>query len=443
MRKSILLILERIENGGYSHLLIDQEIKAKQFPPKDAALLTEVVYGTMQRKLTLDYYLKDFLSSNKKIQNWIRVLLRMSVYQMVFLERVPDHAIIHEAVEIAKQKGHKGVASLVNGVLRNIQRKGIPDVSDIQDDTERLCIQTSYPSWLVKSWIDSYGFDNASTICKATLKPKPSTVRIQPLRISMGRALEVLHEEGITARQSDISRQGIVIEQGNILHSRLFKEGYLTIQDPSSMLAGEMLAPKPGMKVLDTCSAPGGKVTHIAELMQNDGQIYAHDLQSNKIKAIKKKAIQLHLTIIDAKQADARKLHEIYPEASFDRILIDAPCSGFGVIRSKPDIKYRKKESDILALAEIQQEIIDQCSQLLKVGGLMVYSTCTIDKRENENIVESFLVRHNDFQVDTTFFEELPDTLKNAKGKTKFGLQLFPGDKDTEGFFLTRLIRKA
>ncbi|MDY0405928.1 16S rRNA (cytosine(967)-C(5))-methyltransferase RsmB [Virgibacillus sp. 179-BFC.A HS] len=306
LRKTILELLLKIDQGGYSHLLIDHEIKAKKFSEKDVALLTEIVYGTIQRKLTLDFYLEHFIHTKKKIQPWVWMLLRMSVYQMVYLDKVPDHAVIHEAVEISKQRGHKGVASFVNGVLRNVQRKGLPDISEIKDDAQRLSIETSHPLWLVENWIEMYGYETTKKICIANLQDKPVSIRIQPMRIEMEDALAKLKEEGYRVRRSRIADQGIVIEQGNILKSPLFKNGFVTIQDQSSMLAGIMLDPKPGMTVLDACSAPGGKATHLAELMENSGKIHAHDLHPNKIKEINKRAEQLQLTIIDAKQVDAR-----------------------------------------------------------------------------------------------------------------------------------------
>jgi 16S rRNA (cytosine967-C5)-methyltransferase len=444
LRSIIADVLFRVEkNKSFSHILIDHEIRANHFLAKDAALFTEIVYGTVQRQMTIDYYLEKFIKKNKKLDLFIKVLLRMSIYQMVFLDKVPDHAIIHEAVEVAKKRQSKGAASFVNGVLRNIQRKGIPNLSEINDDIKRLSIQTSHPQWLVKRWINAYGYETAKEMCKANLERPHVSVRVQPLKISREEALQKLKEEGVEGSPSLFSDQGIIVDQGNVLNTTLFKSGLLTVQDESSMLAGEMLKAAPGMDVLDACSAPGGKATHIAEKMKNVGKLYAHDLHKNKIKRINRKASELDLTIIDAKQADARNLQDLYEAESFDRILIDAPCSGLGVIQGKPEIKYEKTEQDVHRLAAIQLEILEAAAPLLKKEGLLLYTTCTVEKAENEEVITSFLEKNNDFEIDERFFADLPAEIGKSEGVSQVGLQLFPQTFQTDGFFLARLKKRS
>lgn len=443
LRETILNLLLRIDSdSGFSHLIIDHEIKSHEISERDAGLLTEIVYGTLQRKLTLDYYLENYLESGKKIKPWVKMLLRMSVYQMVFLDKVPDHAIIHEAVEIAKRRGHKGISGLVNGVLRNIQRNGLPDTSKIDSPVKRVSIETSHPEWLVKRWITMYGLDTTRQMCEANLERKHTAIRIQPLKINRHEAMETLKGLGFLVRESMFSEQGIIVDKGNILNTSLFKEGYVTIQDQSSMLVAEMLDLKKDMVVLDACSAPGGKVTHIAEKMENQGKINAYDLHAKKAKLLDEKANILHLSIIEAKQADARNLQDLHSKESFDRILVDAPCSGLGVIRGKPEIKYTKQESDIHQLAQIQLGILTGVAPLLKKNGRLMYTTCTVDKEENNEVVAKFLDNHPDYMVDQTFFEELPVFLRDTVGISNEGLQLFPHTQETDGFFLTRLTRK-
>lgn len=444
LRNTIVDLLVRVEKDqSFSHLLIDHALKTNRIDQKDEGLLTEIVYGTIQRKLTIDYYLAAFVDPKKKLELWVKALLRMSVYQMEFLDKVPDHAIIHEAVEIAKQRGHKGITSFVNGVLRNIQRKGVPDPALINDPSERLAIETSHPEWLVDRWIKHYGYQIAKDMCEANLARKPLSVRIQPLRITREEAIKCLNREGLETRESGFSSQGILITQGNILKTELFKAGYITIQDQSSMLVAEMLDLRPEMHVLDACSAPGGKVTHIAEKMENKGYIHAYDLHQKKIKDVDGKASLLQLSIINAQQGDARKLQEHHKKESFDRILVDAPCSGLGVIRGKPEIKYDKQLSDVNRLSTIQSDILRSVAPLLKKDGLLIYSTCTVDKQENEAVVKHFLQENSNYKMDKHFFEELPDHLKAAPGIAKEGLQIFPQTDDTDGFFLTRLIKVA
>ncbi|SDL75537.1 16S rRNA (cytosine(967)-C(5))-methyltransferase RsmB [Sediminibacillus halophilus] len=442
LRKTALEILVRVgENGGFSHLLIDQAIRKQGFDQRDEALLTEIVYGTIQRKLTLAYFLDHFLNSRKKIDGWVRWLLYMSMYQMNYLSKVPDHAIIHESVEIAKQKGHQGISSFVNGILRTVQRNGFPDISKIEDQAKKLSIETSHPLWLVERWLNMYGTDTTVKMCRSNLQHKPISVRVQPMKITREEALQRLEEEGYQVESSIFSPQGINVISGNVLKSSLFRTGKLTIQDQTSMLAAEILSAGPEMTVLDACSAPGGKTTHIAEKMNNRGEVHAYDLHSKKAKLVSKRAVELDLTIIEAKQADSRKLAELYEPEHFDRILLDAPCSGFGVLRGKPDIKYHKNVKDIETLSVIQRELLENVASLLKKGGKLVYSTCTVDKAENETVVKEFLAGHEDFQVDRQFVEELPEVLQKGDGISDWGLQIFPYEFDTDGFFLTRLTK--
>ncbi|WP_077622068.1 16S rRNA (cytosine(967)-C(5))-methyltransferase RsmB [Sediminibacillus massiliensis] len=444
LRQTALDILVRVgEGGGFSHLLIDQSIKKKGMSQRDESLLTEIVYGTIQRRLTLDYYLSGFIKGNKKMEPWVKWLLYMSVYQMIYLDKVPEHAIIHESVEIAKQRGHRGISSMVNGILRNVQRKGVPDTDKINDTAKRLAIETSHPEWLVNRWVEMYGPETTEKMCRTNLLHKPMSVRVQPLKIDRSSAIEKLEAEGYETEPSLFSGQGINILKGNILKSDLFQAGYLTVQDQSSMLVAEMLDLKKGMKVLDACSAPGGKTTHIAEKMENEGEVFAYDLHAKKAKVVAKRALELDLHIINAHQADSRQLSSLHGDESFERILLDAPCSGLGVLRGKPDIKYHKQEKDIRSLSEIQLELLESVSSLLKKGGKLLYSTCTVDKTENEQVVEKFLASHEDFEIDDDFTSDLPEGLRSAEGLTKWGLQLFPHDFNTDGFFLTRLVKKT
>lgn len=443
LRNTVLDLLLRIdEDSGFSHLLIDHEIKRRKVEPKDQSLLTEIVYGTIERKLTLDFYLQPFIKTNKKIDPWVRMLLRMSIYQMIYLDKVPEYAIIHEAVEIAKQRGHKGISSFVNGILRNIQRQGVRDPKQIQHKIQRLSIETSHPEWLVRRWSQYYGFQVTKEMCEVNLTKKPLSVRVQSLKISRKKAMECLREQGFIIRPSQISNQGIIIDQGNILQSHLFLKGYLTIQDQSSMLVAEMLNVKPGMQVLDTCSAPGGKATHIAEKMENKGSIQAYDIHAKKVNIIQQQSAKLHLSIIEAQQGDARHLHNKYEIESFDRILVDAPCSGLGVIRNKPDVKYNKQKNDIVRLSTIQLEILNSVAPLLKKDGFLMYSTCTVDAQENENVVKTFLEKNANFKIDEQFFKTLPKAFENSNGLTPYGLQIFPQTYQTDGFFLSRLIKR-
>ncbi|HLR60764.1 MAG TPA: 16S rRNA (cytosine(967)-C(5))-methyltransferase RsmB [Pseudogracilibacillus sp.] len=440
LRKTALELLTRIEKeNSFSHLLISETIDKSELNIQDENLLVEIVYGTIERKLTLNYYLSPFINQNKKMDAWILTLLQMSVYQMEFLNKVPDYAIINEAVEIAKHKGHRGTGALVNGILRSLQRKGVPNLDSITDKVKRLSIETSHPEWLVKLWISDYGFETAKNICESNLTRKPMTIRAQILKNDRKDLLNQLANINVEAKESSVTKQGVIIESGNVIKTSILGLGNATIQDESSMLVTETLNTKPGMEVLDCCSAPGGKTTHIAEIMGDKGRIVAHDLHKNKIKLVKNHADRLNLSIIEASPCDARNLTEIHEKESFDRILVDAPCSGLGVIRSKPDIKYNKSFADIEKLQTVQQAILEEAFKLLKKDGQLVYSTCTINILENEHVIEEFLNHHPEVEVDSRFIDNLPQSVLENSRLTDFGIQLFPYTANSDAFFISRL----
>lgn len=439
VREVALDILLQVEKGGaYSNLLLHTSIENNDLPKKDIGLLTEIVYGTIQREDTIAYYLNPFVKNRKKLQQWVWVLLTMSVYQMEFLDRVPDHAIINEAVEIAKKRGHKGIASLVNGVLRSIQREGVPSISEIKDDAEQLAIGTSHPLWLVQEWIEQFGLEETRKICETNLLPPVVTARVNVMKTSVSDILEKYPN----AEKGVLSEDAVVFEGGNIANKSEFKEGLLSIQDESSMLVARALGAKDGETILDSCAAPGGKAAHIAERMHNTGRIFAFDLHKHKVKLIKQQAERLGLTNIEAKTGDARRLQEIFQEEAFERVLVDAPCSGFGVIRRKPDIKKGKTKEDILHLANIQQSILNEVAPLVKKGGTLVYSTCTIEQDENSNVVSKFLEKHPEFEWETSI-----DLKKRLPEKThpyikEGSLQILPHYFLTDGFYIACLKRK-
>lgn len=437
-----LNILMRIEKeGGFSHLLVSQAIEQHNIKEIDENLLTEIIYGTMERKFTLDYYLAPFIQKQKKLADWVHMLLRMSVFQLVYLDKVPAYAVINEAVEIAKLKGHRGIASLVNGVLRNVKRKGVPTIADVEDDLERVAIETSHPLWLVKLWQDTYGFHETKLMCEANRKRKAISVRVNRLKTTREDVINLLASEQILSTPSLLDQQAVVIEEGNIIQSKLMTEGKFIVQDISSMLAAQFLQVKDDNNVLDTCSAPGGKTTYLAEAMHNTGEIKAYDLHENKLKLVKNHANRLGLTNIKTSPQDARHLQEVHESESFDRILVDAPCTGFGVIRSKPDIVYNKSIDDIYRLQKIQRTILQEVAPLLKNDGKLLYSTCTVNPLENEQVIESFLDNNPEYEVDKDFLAEIEEPVYEQARITEFGMQIFPHTFNTDGFFITRLVK--
>ncbi|WP_332648062.1 16S rRNA (cytosine(967)-C(5))-methyltransferase RsmB [Lysinibacillus sp. 54212] len=438
VRDAALTILLSIDkNQAYSNLLLHKTIEKYKIEEKDRALLTELTYGTLQHKYTLDYYLEPFIRG--KVDIWVRWLLRLSLYQMEYLSRIPAHAAVNEAVEIAKHRGHKGIASMVNGILRSILREGVRSTDEIVNPNERLAIATSHPQWLVDRWVESYGFDQTAAMLQENNVPPIQTVRVNVTKASVEQVLTTLEREGVKAERSAVIPECIYLRNGQAARTGAFRNGLITIQDESSMLPANVLNPQPGMKVLDMCAAPGGKTTHIAEKMQNDGQILAMDLHPHKLDLIDENTARLGLDIVQTAPIDGRKAANFLGKESFDAVLVDAPCSGLGVMRRKPDIKYTKREEDLESLQTVQLAILDNAVSVLKPGGRLVYSTCTVDKKENEGTVEAFLASHPEMEAEP--LTNLPETLL---AKQQHGmLQVFPQDFGSDGFFVAAFRKKG
>jgi 16S rRNA (cytosine967-C5)-methyltransferase len=444
VRELALQLIEQVhQQKAYSPLILNQAIESHRLEGRDAALLTQLVYGVLQRELTLEFYLKSFLKPKQKLDAWVRHLLYISLYQMVFLDRIPSHAIVSEAVNIAKKRGHQGISGFVNGVLRNVLRKGVPSFEKLPLE-EKLSIEYSHPLWLVERWMKQYGSETTEKILTANNEPPSITARVNPLKTSKAEVLSELEKDGFDVTEGEVSPDAILIKKGKLIGHRLYQEGLVSIQDESSMLVARALGVEPGMTVLDACAGPGGKTTHLAELMKDQGKIVALDLHIHKTALIDKQASRLGISSIETKALDARKVKSVFAAQSFDRLLIDAPCTGFGVIRRKPEIKYTKNEKDIYSLAGIQAAILDSCADLLKPGGKLVYSTCTIDHEENWNQIQFFLANHPDYKLDRTlrerlsYFEEL-----DMKEEEEGVLQILPSDFDTDGFFISCLVREG
>ncbi len=446
-RELALDVLTKIEKANaYSNIQLNQSIQRTNLSQLDINFATELIYGTIQRLNTIDWVIDKFLKSNlNDIEVWVKNLLRLSVYQIMYLDRVPSHAIVNEAVEIAKKHGHKGIVSMINGILRNIIRnKDNLMLIDNMKEYEKIAIELSHPEWIVKRYIDDYGLAETIEICKANNVAPYNSIRVNSLKISRDAMLDLLKKdfpENTNIAPSFISKRGIRINGvGNLAETHWYKDGYFTIQDESSMLVADVLNPQPGMSILDATAAPGGKTTHLAELMQNRGKIIASDIHNHKINLIKEHQKRLGINIIETVTIDARKLSEKYGKI-FDCILLDAPCSGLGVIRRKPELKWTKTENDIANLTMVQESILEAVSSLLKPGGVLVYSTCTMTKEENQDIVYKFIDKHPEFTLDNSLSSYLPDII-NQKIDNYDGIaQILPHYFCTDGFFICRMIK--
>jgi 16S rRNA (cytosine967-C5)-methyltransferase len=442
VREAAMDLLVGIEkNHSYSNLLLNSVIEKNEWSAKDIGLLTELTYGTLQRRMALDFFLQPFIKNNKKLANWIHHLLRITLYQMVYLDKIPDRAAIFEAVEIAKKRGHKGIASLVNGVLRSIQREGLPTFEEITDPIERLSLETSHPRWLVTRWVNQFGYEKTKEMCEINLTAPMQTARINLTKISRDECVTLLEEDGFVIEKSPIIPEAIRCLKGNLASSIPFKYGMFTIQDESSMLTSYALGAKEHESILDACAAPGGKSTHIAEKMDNTGEVFSIDLHEHKVKLIKDNARRLGLNNIRTIVMDTRQVKNEFKDEVFDRILLDAPCSGLGVMRRKPDMKYTKTEQDLTRLSKIQHELLMSVSPLLKKGGILVYSTCTVDKEENEQTIRTFLDENPDFEGDYSFKARMPEAVGQLI--TGFDLQILPQDFGSDGFYIACLRKKV
>ncbi|MDF2668148.1 MAG: ribosomal small subunit methyltransferase [Paenibacillus sp.] len=441
-RELAMDILTRVEQEqAYSNLLLNQTLQKHSLDRSDAALATELVYGTIQRLNTLDYWLSGFVAKGlAKLDPWVRSLLRMSLYQFVYLDRIPEHAVVNEAVNLAKRKGHSGIAGMVNGVLRSIIRQRSElTIPEGLSPAERIALTHSHPVWMVSSWIAQFGEETAERICSANNTVPNISVRVNVLRSSRDELLKALASSGLTVRPSELAPAGIIAESGgNMAFTSWYKEGLVSIQDESSMLVAEAVEPLSGMRVLDCCAAPGGKTAHLAELMADRGHIIAVDAHEHKRLLIEEQTQRLGLNCVQTLTTDARELPQRFAAASFDRVLLDAPCSGLGVIRRKPDLKWSKQQEEIQTVSRLQAELLNRVCSLVSPGGLLVYSTCTLASEENEQVVKTFLQAHPDFES-----EALPRTLAHIQGAELGMITILPCDYGSDGFFIARMRRKA
>ncbi|WP_393964498.1 16S rRNA (cytosine(967)-C(5))-methyltransferase RsmB [Exiguobacterium sp. S22-S28] len=429
---AVTTLLKIGQGGAFSTISVHQMLEKRAISKADIGLYTELVYGTLSRELTLDYILAPFLASQKKLEPFMRPLLRMSVYQLFYLDRIPDHAVINEAVEIAKTRGKPHIAKVVNGVLRNVLRKGKPDFSIISSVVERISIETSHPVWLVSRWMELFGEDETWQMCRLNNEPAPVTVRVNRTRTDRQEAVKLLEEQGVIAKPTPTAPDGLEIISGSVQQTDLLERGYLSLQDESSMLVALAVGAQPTDHILDSCAAPGGKAMHIAEGLTT-GSLQALDLHAHKVKLLQKQADRLGLQTVQAEALDARKAGERFETGSFDRILVDAPCSGLGVIRRKPDIKWTKRPEDLTHLPVIQREIIESVLPLVKSGGTFVYSTCTIDPLENEQQTDYILSQG--FVFDESFKTRMPEIVQSLIGE-RAELKLLPTTLGTDGFYI-------
>jgi len=365
--------------------------------PSDRSFLKEILYGTLRWRGRIDYMLECLLRKPLiKLDADIRNILRLGCYQLLFMDRIPPYAAINESVEMAKRCGKDGLKGVVNGVLRKIGK--IDADFHAMDPPSYLSVFYSHPLWMIDRWIKEFGFGAAERICQFNNAIPPFMVRTNTLKISRKELMERLGKEGVLCKETLFSPWGIEFEEvENPFALPSFLEGLFFPQDESSQLVAPLLSPRPGQNILDACAAPGGKTTHLAQLMEDSGVIWALDVKQKKLEHIEENCRRLGIGCVKIEKADAT---QHIPHGPFDAILADVPCSGLGVLRRNPDAKWLKKEEEIPALKRKQLMMLQNLANFLRPGGVLVYCTCTLTSEENYEVVDTFLMRRNDFYIE-------------------------------------------
>ena len=398
-------ILQEIERSSFfADFALDQAFfQTPDLKPLDRAMISEMVMGVLRWRGRLDVHLQQLLKSrDKKVDARLMQLLRLGAYQLLFMDRVPESAAVNESVRLAKAlfKNEK-IAGFVNALLRSVIRNKNRDFfpSFAEKPVEHMVQFFSHPPWLVERWVKDFGPEVTLRICAANNQKPPFTIRTNTLKITREALHRRLQEDGISAQPTPYSPDGLTLARApDLTKDPLFQGGMYFIQDESSQMISFLLDPQPGEQILDACAAPGGKTTHLAQLMGNRGEIFALDLLGSKMKLIRENCHRLGVTSVQIMEGDATQPLPIPEGMDFHRVLVDAPCSGLGILHRNPEAKWRRKPEDIPRLAKVQAALLDRASSCLKPGGTLVYSTCTMTPEENERGVETFLARHTDFE---------------------------------------------
>ena len=438
------ILLKVDSRKAYADVLLDHNLKDPTLSDRDRALLTELTYGTLRWLGNIDARLIRYIRrSLDDTDPLIRNLLRVTFYQLLFLDKIPDYAAVNEAVELAKAHGGSKVAGFVNGVLRSFLRErdrtaALQSTSDWQEAA--LAIEYSHPQWLVEKWLNYFGRKETETLLKANNEIAPLVLRVNSRKGSREALLGLLLKNGVAAVTTRWSPAGIWVQSRSTVNQLPgFQEGLFQVQGEASQLVSYLVSPQKGERILDACAAPGGKTTHIAELLADTGELIALDKSERGIEKIRENVARLGLASLRTARSDVSSPLPAELCSPYDRILVDAPCSGLGTLRSHPETKWHRDQSDIERLAHLQKNIVNQVARHLKPGGVLVYSTCTLTNNENEHIVEEFLEHHKEFVLDDAA-SYLPEKARSLVRGNYF--MTLPHRHDTDGFFAARM-RKA
>lgn len=421
----------------YADRLLEQAFKTWDASPVDRSLLVDLVSGTLRRRGSIDWILSQLYHGDfSRSPAGLKSILRLSLYQLKYLDRVPAYAIVSEAVEIAKRQGGPRWGKMVNGILRAYGRREaemtLPDME--ADPLLALSVTHSHPEWLIRRWLERYGLENTRLYCEYNNRRPAISLRVNLSKISRDEALQRLRADGLDARASSLLADFIRVTSGGarILEHELFASGLLAVQDESTALPSLLLSPRPGERVLDMCAAPGGKTCHLAHLTQDRAEILATDISSGRLRRLRENILRLGLHSIEVRRTDGALLNE----PPFDKILLDAPCSGLGVLSRRSDLRWRRQPEDIDQARGTQLRLITHAADLLRPGGVLVYSTCSLEPEETTSVVEEFLAERRAFQLDSDFDLKIP-AIEGRAGCWR----TLPFIHSADGGFVARLIR--
>ncbi|MEH2160304.1 MAG: 16S rRNA (cytosine(967)-C(5))-methyltransferase [Nostoc sp.] len=455
-RQLAFIALRDVHKGAYADFALDRVLQKVNLPDNDRRLVTELVYGSVRRQRTLDSLI-DQLAKKKSHQQPpdLRSILHLGFYQLRYQERIPASAAVNTTVQLAKENGFAGLTGFVNGLLRQYLRRVGGDEGVGEENTpssssslhrdplqlpenpvERLGILHSFPDWIIQVWLEQLGLSETEQLCEWMNQSPTIDLRINPLRTSIEEVEAALQSIGILVRRIPHLPQALrfIGNTGSIQKLPGFKEGWWTVQDSSAQLVSHLLDPQPGEVVIDVCAAPGGKTTHIAELMADKGKIWACDRTSSRLRKLQENSQRLNLQSIQIYTGDSRHFNQFQNTA--DRVLLDAPCSGLGTMHRHADARWRQTPESVRELSVLQEELLTHTSSFVKAGGVLVYATCTLHPAENEEVISAFLAKSPDWQIESPRGVELP---VSAYSTPQGWFKVWPHRQDMDGFFMVRL----
>jgi len=452
-RQLAFIALRDVHKGAYADVALDRVLQKVSLPDCDRRLLTELVYGSVRRQRTLDTLIDQFAKKKSHQQPPdLRTILHLGFYQLRYQERIPASAAVNTTVQLAKENGFSGLTGFVNGLLRQYLRKAgeaggenTPlSPSSLHTDplqlpenpVERLGILHSFPDWIIQVWLEQLGLAQTEQLCEWMNQSPTIDLRINPLLTSIEEVEAALQSVGILVRRIPRLPQALrfISSAGSIQKIPGFKEGWWTVQDGSAQLVSHLLDPQPGEVVIDACAAPGGKTTHIAELMADKGKIWACDRTPSRLRKLQENSQRLNLQSIQIYTGDSRHFNQFQNTA--DRVLLDAPCSGLGTMHRHADARWRQTPESVRELSVLQKELITHTSTFVKPGGVLVYATCTLHPAENEEVISAFLAESPDWQIESPIGVELP---ASAYSTPQGWFKVWPHRQDMDGFFMVRL----